>query len=81
MYSLLGKFLSGVDIRILRPLEVLLQHLHLLGCERGPRPPLLPVEFDPWLGVAVALVGTHHSATGYVTTINSGGKKKNDNEI
>ena len=41
-HSLLRQLLPGVDVWVLRLLEVLLQHLQLLAREGGPRSPYLP---------------------------------------
>ena len=51
----LRQLLSGVDVRVLGPLEGLLQLVQLVGREGGPRPPLFPLQLDPRLGLEVAV--------------------------
>ena len=45
----LRQLLSGVDIRVLGPLERLLELVQLVGRERGARPPLLALVM--WISV------------------------------
>ena len=55
----LAELLAGVDVRVLGPLERLLQLVQLVGREGGAGPPLLPLERDPGLGLRVrTLLGT-----------------------
>ena len=49
----LAELLPGVDVRVLGPLEGLLQLVQLVGGERGPGPSLLPLQRDPGLGLGV----------------------------
>ena len=52
----LRQFLPGVDVRVLGPLEGLLQLVQLIGREGRPRPTLLPLQRDPGLGLEVRVV-------------------------
>ena len=55
----LAELLPGVDVRVLGPLEGLLQLVQLVGGECGPGPSLLPLQGDPGLGLGIrALLGT-----------------------
>ena len=45
----LAELLPGVDVRVLGPLERLLELVQLVGCERGARPPLLALVM--WISV------------------------------
>ena len=55
----LAQLLPGVDVRVLGPLEGLLQLVQLVGGEGGAGPSLLPLQGDPGLGLSVrALLGT-----------------------
>ena len=55
----LAELLAGVDVRVLGPLERLLQLVQLVGREGGAGPPLLPLERDPGLSLRVrTLLGT-----------------------
>ena len=49
----LAELLPGVDVRVLGPLEGLLQLVQLVGGERGPGPSLLPLQGDPGLRLGV----------------------------
>ena len=49
----LTELLPGVYVRVLRPLEGLLQLVQLVRGEGGPGPPLLPFQGDPRLGLHV----------------------------
>ena len=49
----LAELLPGVDVRVLGPLEGLLQLVQLVGREGGAGPPLLPLQRDPGLGLGV----------------------------
>ena len=49
----LAELLPGVDVRVLGPLECLLQLVQLVGGEGGAGPPLLPLERDPGLRLSV----------------------------
>ena len=49
----LAELLPGVDVRVLGPLEGLLQLVQLVGGERGPGPSLLPLQGDPGLRLCV----------------------------
>lgn len=53
-----GQLLAGVHVRILGPLEGLLQRFELLAGEGGPRAALFPLQLDPRLGFDVTRVGT-----------------------
>jgi hypothetical protein len=55
---LLGEFLAGVDVRVLRPLESPLQLLQLVSREGGSTAALLPLQRDPGFGLRVGLVTT-----------------------
>ena len=55
----LAQLLPGVDVRVLGPLEGLLQLVQLVGGEGGAGPSLLPLQGDPGLGLGVGtLLGT-----------------------
>ena len=55
----LAELLPGVDVRVLGPLEGLLQLVQLVGGEGGAGPSLLPLQGDPGLGLGIrALLGT-----------------------
>ena len=55
----LAELLPGVDVRVLGPLEGLLQLVQLVGGEGGAGPSLLPLQGDPGLGLGVGtLLGT-----------------------
>ena len=49
----LAELLPGVDVRVLRPLEGLLQLVQLVGREGGAGPSLLPLEWDAGLRLGV----------------------------
>ena len=49
----LTELLPGVDVRVLGPLERLLQLVQLVGGEGGAGASLLPLERDPGLGFGV----------------------------
>ena len=49
----LAELLPGVDVRVLGPLEGLLQLVQLVGGEGRPGPSLLPLQWDPGLGLGV----------------------------
>ena len=49
----LAELLAGVDVRVLGPLERLLQLVELVGREGGAGPSLLPLQWDPGLGLGV----------------------------
>ena len=49
----LAQLLPCVDVRVLGPLEGLLQLVQLVGGEGGAGPSLLPLQGDPGLGLGV----------------------------